>query len=86
MELSPERRKVLLKSDKPILDFALKWLPWGGGPDEDIMVEFGLSTVQFYSRLQALLDSSTRAPNLDKTVVDELYRLCNTYLAHVRRF
>ncbi|OZE26827.1 DUF3263 domain-containing protein [Rhodococcus sp. 05-2254-6] len=76
---------MLLKSDRAILDFALKWLPWGGGSDEDIMVGFGLSAVQFYSRLQAFLDSGARPQDLNETKVIELYRLCNSHLAQVRR-
>lgn len=34
-----------------MLAFAIRWLPFGGGPKEDIFVEFGIHDHDFYSRL-----------------------------------
>jgi len=43
-ELSePERARMV--------DFAQRWVHYGGVPEEDIFVEFGITARQFYERL-----------------------------------
>lgn len=44
------------KEDQECIDFATKWLPFGGG-DEYILPEFGIAPYTFYLRLNALLHS-----------------------------
>ena len=38
-------------------DFARRWLPYGGGPDDEILVTFGIPGHQFHDRLARILDS-----------------------------
>ncbi|QQZ19522.1 DUF3263 domain-containing protein [Rhodococcus opacus] len=54
--------------------FAKKWRFWGGAPDEDLFVEFGLTPTQYYSRLQQLLASflHLRAFDLSPLVTAQL--------------
>ena len=38
-----------------MVDFASMWQPWGGAPDDDILVRFGLPEHAFYKRLANIL-------------------------------
>jgi hypothetical protein len=38
-----------------MVDFAWMWQPWGGAPDDDILVRFGLPEQAFYKRLANIL-------------------------------
>lgn len=40
-----------------LLDFALRWYPYGGGTAEDILVEFGISEHEYFRRLSLIIDS-----------------------------
>lgn len=42
--------------DAQILDFARRWLPYGGGSPEDILVEFGMTPARYLDRLGRVLD------------------------------
>lgn len=42
-----------------MLTFAIRWLPYGGGAAEDIMVTFGTTPEVYFRRLHALLDTTT---------------------------
>lgn len=42
--------------DQEFIDFATKWLPFGGG-DEYILPQFGVTPYTFYLRLHTLLQS-----------------------------
>lgn len=51
--------------DASILDFARRWLPYGGPTADDILTEFGMTTVRYEQQLlMLLLDSvdSRRIP------------------------
>lgn len=50
-----------------MLRFALRWLPFGGGSDSDIFVEFGIPASEFYRRLTVILK---RRPPVELWVVD----------------
>lgn len=67
----PERRQTPvadLEGTKPvvitpneaarILELARRWAPYGGPPDDDIFIQFGLTRVEFMNRLANL----TRRP------------------------
>lgn len=41
-----------------ILELARRWAPYGGPPDDDIFIQFGLTRVEFMNRLANL----TRRP------------------------
>lgn len=40
-----------------IVDFAVRWLPFGGPPADDILVEFGISMLTFAQRIEKILVS-----------------------------
>lgn len=40
---------------RAMLDFALRWSPYGGGRDEDILVEFGITSHAFFERVLTML-------------------------------
>jgi len=60
------------KDEVALLDFAVRWAPYGGG-DEHILPEFGLLPIDFYHRLQSLLDEH---PSIDVQVRRRLKALC----------
>ena len=43
------------KEDLAIIDLALLWHPYGGPPDEEILVNFGMSELRFRSRVVEIL-------------------------------
>ncbi|MGW5301366.1 DUF3263 domain-containing protein [Rhodococcus aetherivorans] len=43
--------------DRIMIDFARRWLPFGGPRQEDILVEFGLTPLVFAERVLKLLDA-----------------------------
>lgn len=51
-----------------ILDFARRWLPYGGGTAEDILVEFGIGEREYFRRLGEILDGVVGA-DVDPTTV-----------------
>ena len=62
-----------------MLDFAVKWAPFGGG-DEHILPEFGVLPAVFYRRLQRLL---THHPTLNDSLRLRLDELCTLKLAPI---
>ncbi len=40
-----------------MIEYARRWLPYGGGPDDEILVAFGIPAHQFHERLGRILDS-----------------------------
>jgi hypothetical protein len=42
--------------DAQILEFARRWLPYGGGSAEDLLVEFGMTPAGYLDRLRRVLD------------------------------
>jgi hypothetical protein len=42
--------------DHAMLTFACRWLPFGGAPQDDVFVEFGLNTVEYTRRIITLVD------------------------------
>jgi hypothetical protein len=49
----------LSKFDAAILEFARRWLPYGGPPPDEIWVEFGMSTRRYEQHLLTMLDTVT---------------------------
>jgi hypothetical protein len=70
---------VVTREELEMLDFAVKWAPFGGG-DEHILPEFGIFPAVFYRRLQRLLAHTT----VDDSVRRRLDELCTTKLAPAR--
>lgn len=44
-----------------LIEFALRWLPYGGAPTEETLPNFGLTARGFYQRVQDVLRDA--APN-----------------------
>nr|WP_082324999.1 MULTISPECIES: hypothetical protein [Rhodococcus] len=60
-----------------IIEFANMWAPYGGAPDEEILVHFGMTTQRFIERLWQVVPES-------KCIREEICGLANAY-AHPRR-
>lgn len=58
-----------------MLDSAANWRHWGGVPDEDILVEFGLRTEDFYARVREAIESGA-ADYLERDVIAQLLSVC----------
>lgn len=63
-----------------MIDFATRWMPYGGGPAEDIVVGFGISPAQFFTRLQELLQGPNRPIELDRVATGALLQICKRRL------
>ena len=61
----------------------MKWRHWGGGDDEDIFVQFGLNTCQYFLRVRKLL-STPAAAALSPDEKAHLRQICFTRLDHCR--
>ena len=62
--------------DTEILAFALRWLPFGGAPTEDVYVTFGLTHEQFRARLaDALIRERPRIAAVNAVALAKAYRL-----------
>lgn len=65
-----------MTSDAELLTFAVKWLPFGGAPAEDVFVTYGLTYSQFTRRLaDALIHERGRVPPATATALARIYRL-----------
>ncbi len=51
---------------------SVKWLPWGGPPEEDIFVAFGLPRSDFYRRLWRYVDLGAGRSHTDAAAVRQL--------------
>ena len=62
-----------------MVDFAQRWMRFGGGPDEEILVEFGLAPRQFFRRLHDILQTAPPT-HIDESAVAGLLQLCRRRL------
>ncbi len=58
-----------------ILEFGRRWSAYGGGPAEDIMVEFGWTSDRFFTELAELLAERPPA-DLPAPVVAAMIEVC----------
>lgn len=63
-----------------MLTFARRWLPYGGGPAEDIMVDFGIAPSAYFARLKDLLDDPDLSVELDPATKGALREVCRRRL------
>ncbi|MCQ4122558.1 DUF3263 domain-containing protein [Rhodococcus tibetensis] len=42
--------------DARVIEFARRWLPYGGGNTGDLLVEFGMTPAGYLARLREILD------------------------------
>ncbi|MFD9664900.1 DUF3263 domain-containing protein [Rhodococcus sp. NPDC059968] len=59
--------------DMRIIEFARRWLPYGGGTTGDLLVEFGMTPACYIARLDSILTGPT-ANQLDPNFRDDLRR------------
>lgn len=50
------RARHIDRDDHELLTFSINWLPYGGAPDDEIMVRFGLTRKRYGVRLQRVVD------------------------------
>lgn len=62
-------------SDTEILDFASTWVPFGGGTDEEIFINFGLGADEYFDRLIKILEKGRTRSGLDLQQVIKLARM-----------
>lgn len=65
--------------DDEILDFLYRWQTYGAGPVEDIFVQLGLSTHEFFSRAADLL-AGTESGRCAPAITVEMQRTCRARL------
>ncbi|MGU3438142.1 hypothetical protein ACNHUS_34680 [Actinomycetes bacterium M1A6_2h] len=63
-----------------MLGYARRWMPYGGGSSEDIMVTFGLVTETYFLRLRTMLTAPIRLDNLDAGTTAALLSICQLRL------
>lgn len=63
--------------NRRIVDFAVRWAPYGGPPAEDILVEFGMSSRRFYQQLKDIV-LGCPMPDTERAVLtDKLKQIVN---------
>lgn len=77
--------------DESLLDFACRWLPYGGAPLDEVLVRFGMTPEIYAQRLLELLDSvgarvvsTAHRQELRRQLVDDRYRRSRRAYAHAR--
>lgn len=58
-----------------MLRFAIHWLPFGGGSDTDIFIEFGIPASEFYRRLAVILKRQS-TDGLSRADYRQLSKIC----------
>lgn len=59
--------------DLRIIEFARRWLPYGGGTTGDLLVEFGMTPACYLAKLESIL-AGPAANQLDPNFRDDLRR------------
>lgn len=68
---------------KRMVEFAIRWLPFGGGPRGEIFLEFGLSERGYYERLLTLVTHQSATKALGTADAESLIDLCTVRLTAV---
>lgn len=71
---------ALSVDQKRMLEFAIRWLPFGGGPRGEIFLEFGISERTYYDRLLTLVTHQSTVRTQGAAVVESLIELCTARL------
>jgi hypothetical protein len=48
------------RDDHDLLTFAIRWLPYGGGPDDEILINFGSTRQRYLHRLRETVERQRR--------------------------
>lgn len=62
------------KEAEDLIRFARTWAPYGGGSDEDILVQFGMTRSRFIDRLLRVLTAEALDPGLAAQLADAYTR------------
>ena len=60
--------------DHDLLIFAIKWLPYGGAPNDEILPTFGLRYDQYLDRVREVVDRNHR--DIHPDIVGRLLQMC----------
>lgn len=71
------------RDDRALLLFALRWLPFGGAPQDEVFVEFGMDAYQFTERVADLVRRHSALIHPDTVL--RLRAACSTGRRLVRR-
>ncbi|SEE81197.1 hypothetical protein SAMN04490220_8459 [Rhodococcus jostii] len=82
MTIKPEELQANTREDDFMVQFFRRWSAFGGGPPEDIMVNFGISKREYEDRLYDLACSS-RIRRYPQEVKDLILTFCSS--RHFRR-
>ena len=67
----PPRRSTLPKLDREILDLGVRWVGYDGAGEEDILIMFGWSEIQYFEGLRNLVERHVVADeSLRRRLVD----------------
>lgn len=72
-------KQQLDRFDRDLLTFVLSWAPYGGPPDNECFVEFGMSAERVRQRCVEVV-STTRAVDCDAQERELLLRTCRLLL------
>jgi hypothetical protein len=62
------------RADHDLLTFAISWLPYGGGPEDEILVNFGMTKRRYVNRLREVVDRQRHL--IHPTVAERLIAFC----------
>lgn len=71
------KRPAVSSVDRSMVEMACRWMPFGGPPAEDIMVNFGLTPNDYYRRLDTFVVTQQGFP-----LPVELRELISSKLSH----
>ncbi len=68
------RTRRIDRADHELLTFAISWLPYGGGPEDEMLVNFGMTKRRYLNRLREVVDRQRHL--IHPTVAERLIALC----------
>ena len=68
-------RSPIDRDDNALLTFAVSWLPYGGGPEDEILVTFGLSHQRYLGRVREAVERNRHLIHPD--TVGRLLQMCD---------
>jgi hypothetical protein len=73
--------------DRQIVQFVVTWLPYGGPPDADAVIEFGMSPAQLLDRCRATVGKALRQdlPAAEQALVRSAARALDVRVEPLRR-
>ena len=68
-----------------LLAFLARWYPYGGGDSRDIFVEFGLTDMEYFVRVFAVLTQRSLTASLDDHTRHAMKDVCTARITQARR-